>query len=98
MHHVIPADELQSISDNVGAPQSFVLAYYPTDSVGDQDARPPNLRLMFDAYPILYRELFFFPLFLVEVSTISLLTLLPSMKISKYTLYSAAGMFFVFAV
>jgi hypothetical protein len=48
--------------------------------------------------PILYRELFFFPLFLVEVSTISLLTLLPSMKISKYTLYSAAGMFFVFAV
>jgi multidrug efflux pump subunit AcrB len=38
IHQVIPADELQSISDNVGAPQSFVLAYYPTDSVGDQDA------------------------------------------------------------
>jgi multidrug efflux pump subunit AcrB len=35
---VIPADQLESISDNVGAPQSFVLAYYPTDSVGDQDA------------------------------------------------------------
>jgi len=38
IRRVIPADELQSISDNVGAPQSFVLAYYPTDSVGDQDA------------------------------------------------------------
>jgi multidrug efflux pump subunit AcrB len=38
IHRVIPADELQSISDNIGAPQSFVLAYYPTDSVGDQDA------------------------------------------------------------
>jgi multidrug efflux pump subunit AcrB len=38
IRRVIPADELQNISDNIGAPQSFVLAYYPTDSVGDQDA------------------------------------------------------------
>jgi multidrug efflux pump subunit AcrB len=38
IRRVIPADQLQSISDNIGAPQSFVLAYYPTDSVGDQDA------------------------------------------------------------
>ncbi len=38
IRRLIPAAELQSISDNIGAPQSFVLAYYPTDSVGDQDA------------------------------------------------------------
>src|ERR1700676_2326895 len=38
IRHVIPASELQSISDNIGVPQSFVLAYYPTDSVGEQDA------------------------------------------------------------
>jgi multidrug efflux pump subunit AcrB len=38
IRRVIPASQLQSISDNIGAPQSFVLAYYPTDSVGDQDA------------------------------------------------------------
>jgi hypothetical protein len=48
--------------------------------------------------PTLYRLLFFLPLFLVEISTIALLTLLPSMAISKYTVYSLAGMFFVFAV
>jgi multidrug efflux pump subunit AcrB len=38
IRRVIPVNQLQSISDNVGAPTSFVLAYYPTDSVGDQDA------------------------------------------------------------
>jgi multidrug efflux pump subunit AcrB len=38
IRRVIPASQLQSISDNIGAPTSFVLAYYPTDSVGDQDA------------------------------------------------------------
>jgi len=48
--------------------------------------------------PTLYRELFFFPLFIAEISTIALLTLLPSMRISSYTLYSLAAMFFVFAV
>jgi hypothetical protein len=47
--------------------------------------------------PTLYRLLFFLPLFLVEISTIALLTLLPSMRISRYSLYSLAGMFFVFA-
>ncbi len=38
IRHVIPAGELQSISDNIGLPQSYVLAYYPTDSIGEQDA------------------------------------------------------------
>src|ERR1700674_4473739 len=38
IRRVIPASELQSISDNIGVPQSFVLACYPTDSIGEQDA------------------------------------------------------------
>ena len=48
--------------------------------------------------PTLYRALFFLPLFIVEISTFSLLTLLPTMRVSKYTLYSLAAMILVFAV
>jgi len=35
---IIPASELQSISDNIGIPLAFDLAYYQTDSVSGQDA------------------------------------------------------------
>jgi multidrug efflux pump subunit AcrB len=35
---VIPANELESISDNVGLPVSYNLAFYQTDSIGPQDA------------------------------------------------------------
>jgi hypothetical protein len=42
--------------------------------------------------------LFFLPLFLVEISTFALLTLSPLTKLSRYTLFSLAAMFFVFAV
>jgi hypothetical protein len=42
--------------------------------------------------------LFFMPLFLVEVSTMSLLFLSPLTNLSKYTLFSLSGMFIVFAV
>jgi hypothetical protein len=65
---------------------------------------PFDLIVMFRTYPPippspnLYRLLFFLPLFLVEISTFSLLTLSPLMKLSKYTMFSLAGMFFVFAV
>lgn len=48
--------------------------------------------------PLLYRELFFLPWFLIEIITFSLLTLSPAMKVSKYTLFSLAGMLFVFAL
>jgi hypothetical protein len=48
--------------------------------------------------PTLFRLLFFLPLFLVEISTFSLLTLSPLTNLSKYTMFSLAGMFFVFAV
>jgi hypothetical protein len=46
----------------------------------------------------LFRLLFLLPLFLVEISTFSLLTLSPLTNLSKYTLFSLPGMFFVFAV
>jgi hypothetical protein len=51
---------------------------------------PPN--------PTLYRALFFLPLFMIELSTISLLTLLPTMRITRPAMYALAGMLAVFAV
>ncbi len=42
--------------------------------------------------------LFFMPLILLEVSSFSLLTLSPAMKLSRYTLFSLGGMFLVFAI
>src|SRR5581483_3582991 len=35
---IIPPDELESISDNIGLPTSYDLAFYQTDSTGPQDA------------------------------------------------------------
>ena len=35
---VVPAEELQGISDNIGLPLSYDLAFYQTDSIGPQDA------------------------------------------------------------
>jgi hypothetical protein len=49
-------------------------------------------------FPTLYRALFFLPLFIIELSTISLLTLLPSMRITRNACYALAAMFVVFAV
>ena len=71
------------------APMIFEL---PFDLIimGRTLAIPPN--------PTLYRALFFFPLFIVELSTLSLLTLLPSMRITGHACYALAGMFAVFAV
>ncbi len=42
--------------------------------------------------------LIFLPLFLVEISSVSLLTLLPRARVSKSTLFSLAAMFFIFAI
>jgi hypothetical protein len=48
--------------------------------------------------PAALRALFFFPLFLVELTTITLMFFSPLFKVTKYTLYSLAGMFLVFAI
>jgi hypothetical protein len=47
--------------------------------------------------PALYRVVFFAPLFLVEVTTISLLTLSPAARLSRATFFSFALMLAVFA-
>jgi hypothetical protein len=51
---------------------------------------PPN--------PALFIGLYFIPLFSIELTTLSLLFLSPSMKVTKQTLFSLAGMFLVFAI
>ena len=48
--------------------------------------------------PALYRALFFVPLFFVEVTTLSLLTMSPMVKLSRGALLSFASMLAVFAV
>ncbi len=45
-----------------------------------------------------FRLLIFLPLFLVEISSLSLLTFLPQARLSKSTLFSLAATFFIFAV
>jgi multidrug efflux pump subunit AcrB len=37
IREIVPASELQSISDNIDLPQPYALAFYPTDNVGPQD-------------------------------------------------------------
>jgi len=49
-------------------------------------------------HPGLYRALFFLPLFLVEISTLGLLTLSPMVALSSRTLSGLAAMFVVFAI
>ena len=48
--------------------------------------------------PTVLRLLFFLPLFLIELTTISLMFFSPLFNVTKYTLYSVAGMFLVFAI
>lgn len=38
MRKIIPASELEGISDNIGLPVSYDLAFYQTDTIGPQDA------------------------------------------------------------
>ena len=63
---------------------------------------PFDLIVMWRTYPptpeILFTLLFFFPLFLVEISSFAMLALSPVMKLSRYTLFLLAGMFLIFAV
>ena len=63
---------------------------------------PFDLIVMWRTFPpapaTQFTLLYFLPLFLVEMSSFSLLTLSPLTKLSKYTLFSLAAVFFVFAV
>jgi hypothetical protein len=62
---------------------------------------PFDLIVMWRLYPPVSTQLtllYFLPLFLIEISSFSLLTLSPLTKISKYTLFSLAAMFLVFSI
>ncbi len=63
---------------------------------------PFDLVVMARTYPpqpaALYTPLFFLPLFIWEVSSYGLVTLSPIAKVSKYTLFSLAAVFWVFTV
>jgi hypothetical protein len=79
-----------AVIGTAAAPMIFEL---PFDLIVMTRTNPP-----IPTHPLLYRQLFFLPLFLVELSTVSLLTLLPSMRVTAYAAYAVAGMLVVFAV
>jgi hypothetical protein len=76
----------------VGTAAAPMIFEFPFDLIVMARTNPP-----IPPHPMLYRQLFFLPLFLVELSTISLLTLLPSVRVTAYAAYSVAGMLAVFA-
>ena len=79
-----------AVIGTAAAPMIFEL---PFDLIVMARTNPP-----IPTRPMLYRQLFFMPLFLVEFSTLSLLTLLPSMRVTAYACYAVAAMFMVFAL
>ena len=77
----------------IGTAAAPMLFELPFDLIVMARTNPP-----IPPHPMLYRQLFFLPLFLVELSTVALLMLLPSVRVTAYACYAAAGMFLVFAV
>jgi hypothetical protein len=79
-----------AIIGTAAAPMIFELPFDLIVMARTNPPIPPN--------PMLYRQLFFLPLFLVELTTLSLLTLLPSVRVTAGACYALAAMFLVFAV
>jgi hypothetical protein len=77
----------------IGTAAAFMIFELPFDLIVMTRTNPT-----IPAHPLLYRQLYFLPLFLAEFSTVSLLTLLPSMRVTANASYAVAGMFVVFAV
>jgi hypothetical protein len=77
----------------IGTAAAPMIFEFPFDLIVMARTNPP-----IPIHPMLYRQLFFLPLFLAEFSTVSLLTLLPSMRVTASACYAVAGMFVVFAV
>ena len=77
----------------VGTAAAPMIFEFPFDLIVMARVNPP-----IPPHPVLYRQLFFLPLFLAEFSTLSLLTLLPSMRVTANACYAVAAMFVVFAV
>lgn len=81
------------LSAFVGMAAAPMLFEFPFDLIVMTRTNPP-----IPDHPMLYRALFFLPLFLVEFSTVSPLMLLPSMRVTAAAFYAVAGMFAIFAV
>jgi hypothetical protein len=79
-----------AVIGTAAAPMFFEL---PFDLIVMTRTAPP-----IPTYPMLYRQLLFLPLYLVEFSTVSLLMLLPSVRVTANAAYALAGMFTVFAI
>jgi hypothetical protein len=77
----------------IGTAAAPMIFEFPFDLIIMTRTNPP-----IPTHPMLYRQLFFLPLFIIEFSTVSLLTLLPSMRVTANASYAVAGMFVVFAV
>ena len=77
----------------IGNAAALSIFEFPFDLIVMTRTNPP-----IPTHPMLYRQLYFLPLFLVQFSTVSLLTLLPSMRVTAYASYAVAGMFVVFAI
>ena len=77
----------------VGAMAAPMIFEFPFDLIVMARLYPP-----IPPDPALYLALFFAPLFLVEVTTLSLLTWSPMVRLSKATFFSFALMLAVFAV
>jgi hypothetical protein len=77
----------------IGTAAAPMIFEFPFDLIVMMRVNPP-----IPTHTLLYRQLFFLPLFLAEFSTVSLLTLLPSMRITAHASYAVASMFVVFAV
>jgi hypothetical protein len=77
----------------IGTAAAFMIFEFPFDLIVMTRTDPP-----IPTHPMLYRQIYFLPLFLAQFSTMSLLTLLPSMRVTAHASYAVAGMFVVFAV
>lgn len=77
----------------IGTASAPMIFEFPFDLIIMWGSIPP-----IPGHPMLYRQLLFGSLFLWEFTTVSLLTLLPSMRVTSYAAYAVAGMFGVFAV
>jgi hypothetical protein len=80
-------------SGAIGALAAPMIFEFPFDLIVMARTYPP-----ISPDPALYRVLFFAPLFIVEISTLSLLAWAPMVQLSKATFFSFAAMLAVFAV
>ena len=85
--------QVMLMSAAIGAAAAPMIFEFPFDLIVMARTYPP-----LPPDPALYRVLFFAPLFLVEFTTLSLLTLCPMVKLTRASFFSFALMLAVFAV